>query len=749
MISSGMLINDRYEIIERIGSGGMADVFKANDTRLNRLVAVKILKQEFSNDKNFITRFKNEAQSAACLSHPNIVSVYDVGDDNGYHYIVMELVEGITLKKFIEKKGRLEVREAVGISIQIAQGMEAAHDNHIIHRDIKPQNIMISRDGKVKVADFGIAKVVSTNTFTQTTVGTVHYLSPEQARGGYSDERSDIYSLGVTLYEMLTGELPFGGDSDVTVALAHIQNEARPAREIVPSIPYSLDRVVQKCMQKHPENRYNSASDLIMDLKHSITNPDGDFVVIDDGSSFIGKGTKTFNKAEFEEIKTKAEKGEKEAVQKSKAMSREDSKILREELEELDTIDSKWEKAITILSVLFVIAVCGALVYVVVRFLGLNEKDPGTDPSSLITTRPPSPTAVAATATPEPTSPLTIPMPKLLGYTVEDAQRVMAAYSKDIVVLEAGEDFSNEPVGIIIKQYPPEGSDVLPDAEIKVIISSGSKPMEVPRVIGLSQSAATSAIEANGFVVSPVFESSDIVEAGKVIRTEPSQGESLPAGEVVSLIISSGPPITYTEVPNLIGKTTVAAEAELLDRGLVLGAVEEDYSDLFTEGLVIHQSVDATKTVFSGETVNITVSKGPYPEGYIPTPTPTPIPSPEPGEQGYNPDGSIAGQTGRRYFIANYDTSDMIIDIDVVDGTWFTFEIVQDGIVYPVVMDYSNGMMEELVSSQERVAEGFSFRLFTDYGEYSTLHAGMATITAYRDTQPLESQIITLEEFTE
>ncbi|MBR6359720.1 MAG: serine/threonine protein kinase, partial [Lachnospiraceae bacterium] len=246
MISSGMLINDRYEIIERIGSGGMADVFKANDTRLNRLVAVKILKQEFSNDKNFITRFKNEAQSAACLSHPNIVSVYDVGDDNGYHYIVMELVEGITLKKFIEKKGRLEVREAVGISIQIAQGMEAAHDNHIIHRDIKPQNIMISRDGKVKVADFGIAKVVSTNTFTQTTVGTVHYLSPEQARGGYSDERSDIYSLGVTLYEMLTGELPFGGDSDVTVALAHIQNEARPAREIVPSIPYSLDRVVQK-----------------------------------------------------------------------------------------------------------------------------------------------------------------------------------------------------------------------------------------------------------------------------------------------------------------------------------------------------------------------------------------------------------------------------------------------------------------------------------------------------------------------
>ena len=206
MIQSGTLLSERYEIKERIGSGGMADVYRAVDTRLNRLIAVKVLKSEFSNDKSFISRFKNEAKSAAGLSHPNIVSVYDVGDDKGFHYIVMELVEGITLKKFIEKKGRLEVREAVGISIQIAQGMEAAHEHGIIHRDIKPQNIMISRDGKVKVADFGIAKVVSSDTYTQNAVGSVHYLSPEQARGGYYDERSDIYSLGVTLYEMLTGQ---------------------------------------------------------------------------------------------------------------------------------------------------------------------------------------------------------------------------------------------------------------------------------------------------------------------------------------------------------------------------------------------------------------------------------------------------------------------------------------------------------------------------------------------------------------
>ena len=193
MVKPGMYISDRYEIIEKIGSGGMADVYKAKCHRLDRYVAIKILKQEFSSDKNFITKFRGEAQSAAGLSHPNIVSVYDVGDDEGLHYIVMELVEGITLKKFIEKKGRLEIKEAVGITIQIAQGMEAAHDNHIIHRDIKPQNIIISRDGKVKVADFGIAKAVSANTFTQDAIGSAHYLSPEQARGGYSDEKSDIY----------------------------------------------------------------------------------------------------------------------------------------------------------------------------------------------------------------------------------------------------------------------------------------------------------------------------------------------------------------------------------------------------------------------------------------------------------------------------------------------------------------------------------------------------------------------------
>ena len=280
MIKTGMFISDRYEIMDKVGSGGMADVYKAKCHRLNRYVAIKILKPEYSNDKNFVAKFRAEAQSAAGLSHPNIVNVYDVGDDDGLYYIVMELVEGITLKRFIERKEKLEVKEAVGIAIQIAQGMEAAHQNHIIHRDIKPQNIIISRDGKVKVTDFGIAKAATSNTVTQNAIGSVHYLSPEQARGGYSDEKSDIYSLGVTLYEMLTGKVPFVGDNTVSVALLHIQSEAVPVRELNPIVPISVEKIVQKCMQKKPERRYLSASELIADLKRSIQQPDGDFVVM-------------------------------------------------------------------------------------------------------------------------------------------------------------------------------------------------------------------------------------------------------------------------------------------------------------------------------------------------------------------------------------------------------------------------------------------------------------------------------------
>lgn len=281
MIKLGMLIGDRYEILDKIGTGGMSDVYKAKDQKLNRFVAVKVLKQEFSENKNFVSKFRVEAQAAAGLMHPNIVNVYDVGEENGIHYIVMELVEGITLKKYIEKKVRLTTKEAISIAIQVAMGIEAAHNNHIIHRDIKPQNIIISKEGKVKVTDFGIAKAASSNTITSNVMGSVHYTSPEQARGGFSDEKSDIYSMGITFFEMLTGRVPFNGDTTVAIAIKHIQDEMPSPRIYVPEIPVSVEKIVLKCTQKSPDRRYQSMGEMIKDLKRSLINPDEDFVKID------------------------------------------------------------------------------------------------------------------------------------------------------------------------------------------------------------------------------------------------------------------------------------------------------------------------------------------------------------------------------------------------------------------------------------------------------------------------------------
>ena len=282
MIKIGMVIGDRYEVLEKIGTGGMSDVYKAKDHKLNRLVAVKVLKQEFSENENFVSKFRVEAQSTAGLMHPNIVNVYDVGDEDGINYIVMELVDGITLKKYIEKKVRLSVKEAVSIAIQVAMGLQAAHNNNIIHRDIKPQNIMISKDGKVKVTDFGIAKAATSNTITSNVMGSVHYTSPEQARGGYSDAKSDIYSLGITLFEMLTGRVPFNGDTTVAIAIKHIQEILPTPADYNDDVPISVEKIVLKCCQKSPDRRYQNAAELIQDLKKSLITPDVDFVTISD-----------------------------------------------------------------------------------------------------------------------------------------------------------------------------------------------------------------------------------------------------------------------------------------------------------------------------------------------------------------------------------------------------------------------------------------------------------------------------------
>ena len=265
MLKTGMIIAERYEIVSKIGTGGMADVYKAMDHKLNRFVAVKVLKPEFREDATFVKKFRSEAQAAAGLTHPNIVNVFDVGDDEGVYYIVMELIEGITLKEYISKKGKLSVKEATSIAIQVSMGLEAAHSHGIVHRDVKPQNIIISTDGKVKVTDFGIARAASSNTISSNVMGSVHYSSPEQVRGGYSDEKSDIYSLGITLYEMVTGRVPFDGDTTVAIAIKHLQEEMVPPSLYAPDLPYSLEQIILKCTQKSVDRRYNKMEDVIAD----------------------------------------------------------------------------------------------------------------------------------------------------------------------------------------------------------------------------------------------------------------------------------------------------------------------------------------------------------------------------------------------------------------------------------------------------------------------------------------------------
>ncbi len=273
MLKTGMIIAERYEIVGKIGTGGMADVYKAMDHKLNRFVAVKVLKPEFREDTTFIKKFRSEAQAAAGLTHPNIVNVFDVGDDGGVYYIVMELIEGITLKEYISKKGKLSIKEATSIAIQVSMGLEAAHSHGIVHRDVKPQNIIISTDGKVKVTDFGIARAASSNTISSNVMGSVHYSSPEQVRGGYSDEKSDIYSLGITLYEMVTGRVPFDGDTTVAIAIKHLQEEIVPPSIYTPELPHSLEQIILKCTQKSVDRRYSRMEDVIADLKHSLIDP--------------------------------------------------------------------------------------------------------------------------------------------------------------------------------------------------------------------------------------------------------------------------------------------------------------------------------------------------------------------------------------------------------------------------------------------------------------------------------------------
>ena len=587
MIGPGMMISDRYEIIDKVGSGGMADVYKAKDHRLNRFVAIKVLRQECSSDAKFVAKFRAEAQSVAGLSHPNIVNVYDVDEDENYNYIVMELVEGITLKKFIEKKGKLEVNEAVGIAVQIAQGMEAAHDNHIIHRDIKPQNIIISKEGKVKVTDFGIAKAATSNTITSNAMGSVHYISPEQARGGYSDEKSDIYSLGVTMYEMLSGNVPFEGDSTVAVALSHIQEEAAPLHELDPEIPMSLSKIVRKCMQKKPELRYLNAAALIADLKRAVSEPDGEYdklesMVVDPSP------TKKISDIELNAIK--------EASRAVDPVT--DDNFEEEPYYEDDAIDPKLEKILKICSAVVAVIIIIGVVLIIGKFAGWWGHS-GKDKDVASATATPTATAVVAEDG-------QVVVPGIIGKSLEDAEQMLTDKNLhwQLKPIEADED-----PNIVTDQEPAEGEIVDEGARVTIYYSQGDSGVTIPDVSNRTEADARTMIENAKLKVGSVSEEyNNTVAKGNVISTDPVIGSSVDEGTSVNLVLSMGAEGNQAVVPNLVGKKESVAQERLTSAGLK-SKVTYIYSDK-TKGTVISQTQKSGSKVEKGSVVEYSVSLG-------------------------------------------------------------------------------------------------------------------------------------------
>ena len=602
IINIGTMIGNRYEVVEKVGTGGMADVYRAMDHRLNRYVAVKILKNEYSEDTKFVTKFRQEAQAVACLSHPNVVAVYDVGEEQGMHFIVMEFVEGITLKSYIEKKGKLSVREAVGIGIQIASGLEAAHNSHIIHRDIKPQNILISRDGTAKVTDFGIAKAASSNTITASAMGSVHYISPEQARGGFSDEKSDVYSLGVTMYEMLSGTLPFTGESAGAVALAHIQEEAVPLTAMDATIPKGISDIVAKCMQKKADFRYPTSADLIADLKMFLQDPEGEYGVVkplyENTDTIFIKPTDV-NRIKAASQTTTGDSGMTAAEPEDKKAGEEDS----------GEVDPKLEKALIGGSIVVAIIIGIVIIYVIGKVFGFWGGASGSTeatPTPEVTS-----SAASATATPEASdSAQKVTVENVAGMTTEVAKTALS--QKGLSNVKVSEQQSDTvSAGKVISTDPEAGTEVEKDAEITLIVSSGTSTVQVPSVASMTVSKAKSTLAAEGFNAvegSKVY--SDTVKAGLVAYSNPKGGAQASKGATITLYISKGPKRTTTTVPDLMGMTKAQAKEALTAKKLVLGSVSTAYSDNVSKNRVCVQSKAEGTEVKTGSTVDITLSLG-------------------------------------------------------------------------------------------------------------------------------------------
>ena len=557
----GKYIASRYEIIEKIGNGGMATVYKAKCHVLNRFVAIKVLKEEFTTDEEFIRRFNVEAQSAAGLTHPNIVSIYDVGHENGIYFIVMELIQGKTLKQIINEEGRLPWKWSVNIAIQIASALETAHKNNIIHRDIKPHNIIITEDGVAKVTDFGIAKAVSNSTITAfgTTIGSVHYFSPEHARGGFTDAKSDLYSLGVVMYEMLTGRVPFDADTPVSIALKHMQEKPIEPIRINQDIPLAVNNIIMKAMQKEPSARYLSATEMLKDLSMALKKPEGNFVVQD--TVDLGR-TQVMGTITDDMLKD----------------NKENAKHTNKKKNKIKEFFTKYPKMkIILLAIVFI------LVFVLTVFITKFAINAGTIKD--------------------------VEIPELVGLTEEEV--IQKLKNTKFTYEIAGEDYSSEiEAGKVMTQNPAyrKTIKIKENSKIVLTLSKGTEKTTVPKVAGMTFEEAEKELIAAKLKVEKIEEKSDKVQEGSVIRQETEAYTEVNAGETVKVYVSIGKGLEQVAVTYVIGKTEEAAKKELEDAKLKVEIVyEEDTTK--PEGTVLKQNKEVGTVVEEGTTIVLTVNK--------------------------------------------------------------------------------------------------------------------------------------------
>nr|WP_314609732.1 Stk1 family PASTA domain-containing Ser/Thr kinase [uncultured Lachnoanaerobaculum sp.] len=575
-----VVLQGRYEIIEKIGSGGMSNVFRAKDLKLGRMVAIKVLKDEFCTDLNFVEKFKREAQAAASLLGENIVNIYDVVDEGRYHFIVMELVDGITLKEYIRIKGKLDITEGVSIAIQVARALKTAHAQHIVHRDIKPQNILITDDSKVKVADFGIARAVSEQTVNANAIGSVHYISPEQARGGRCDARSDIYSLGITMYEMFTGRVPFTGESTVAVALAHLEQAMTPPSVYNNKISPNLERIILKCTKKDPANRYQNITELLDDLENVLLNPDTPYEI--SGSTKIIKAEDTAMLSRVEPIDDMSddeyERGDKEE---------------EDDDDEYDEEDEKMDKIMSVAGVVIAVIIVVLLVFFVGRFTGVfGGKGSDTSQSKLDSTQ--------------------TKMPDVVGLSEKMADKKLSDNNLQMQV-KSSEYSDTVEKGNVISQEPKADEVVSKYSKVSVVISLGSDAFDISKLnlVGKTKESAESLLKENGFSTDTKEEPSDTVPKGSVISYTPTKPKN---GERVTLTVSSGKKVTKVVVPNITGMSESEAKTLLETNGLILGKKAEQHSATVAKGIIIGQSTAAGSSVDSGSSVDYAVSNGVAPE---------------------------------------------------------------------------------------------------------------------------------------